>query len=93
MNPNPPPKQLKELPQSPKKGKIYEMYGKQYSINTMKINLDGIIEEYKKITKKHVSPREVPQPVWIEWLKNFGFPEHYQTDYELAERKTIFDKP
>jgi hypothetical protein len=83
---------LRELPKLPKKGKIYEMYGKQFSVNTMKINLNTIIEDFKTRTNMHVSKREVPKPVWIEWIKSFGFPENYQPDYELVEQKTVFDK-
>ena len=85
-------RRLKELPKAPKKGKIYEMYGKQYSVETMKINLNAIIDDFKKLTNMHVGSRDVPQPVWIEWIKNFGFPENYEPDYELEQQKTIFDK-
>ena len=85
-------KKLKELPTVPKKGKIYEMYGKQYSIETMKKNLKIIIENYKELSKMHVGARDVPQPVWIEWLKVFGFPHNYKPQPELLEIKTIFDK-
>ena len=71
MENNTPARKLKELPKLPKKGKIYEMYGKQFSNNTMKINLNTLIEDFKTRTQMHVSKREVPKPVWIEWIKSF----------------------
>ena len=92
MENNIPVRKLKELPKLPKKGKIYEMYGKQFSNNTMKINLNTLIEDFKNRTQMHVSKREVPKPVWIEWIKSFGFPENYEPDFELENQKTIFDK-
>ena len=88
MENNTPARKLKELPKLPKKGKIYEMYGKQFSNNTMKINLNALIEDFKTRSQMHVSTREVPKP----GIKSFGFPENYEPDFELENQKTIFDK-
>lgn len=93
-------RKLNDLPQQPKKGKIYEMYGRQYSVETMKNNLKILIDHYIEITKKviegeekriKVGVRDVPRPVWIEWLKTFGFPANYEPQPELLETKTVFD--
>lgn len=83
---------LKDLPAQPKKGKIYEMYGRQYSIPTMKTNLNALIEEFKKATKMQVNSRDVPRPVWIEWLSTFGFPVGYKQHPEWLEEKTILNQ-
>ncbi len=92
MSDNNPKKPLKDLPFAPKKGKIYEMYGKQFSTQIIRENLNGLIEDYKNIVNKTLSDRGVPRPVWIEWLRNFGFPENYNQVNEWLDEKTVFDK-
>ena len=89
---------LKVLPAEPKKGKIFEMYGKQYSAETIRVNLNGIIEDFKKLSKEKsptreivITSREVPRPVWIEWIKTFGFPVNYEQREDWLNEKTVFD--
>ena len=83
---------LKQLPAEPKKGKIFEMYGKQYSTKVIRQNLNAIIDDFKNRTKGNVSYRQVPRPVWIEWLKIYGFPVNYEPMESWLSEKTIFDK-
>lgn len=82
---------LKPLPFAPKKGKIYEMYGKQFSIAMMKENLDALLDDYVKITSKIISSRAIPRDVWIEFLKAFKAPENYEPKEEWLNEKTVFD--
>lgn len=86
-----PKKMLLELPSHPKRGKIYELYGSQFSLKIIKTNLNSLIEDYKAITNMQVGRNDVPFAVWVEWLKLFGVPKNYQTDEALENKKTIFD--
>ena len=83
---------LRDLPSQPKKGKIYEMYGRQLSVNSMKTNIDALIEDFKKLTGAKLNSREVPRAVWLEWLKTYGFPFGYEQKLEWLQEVTIFDK-
>jgi hypothetical protein len=83
---------LKELPPQPKKGKIYEMYGRQFSTSTIRGNLNTLIDDFKKQTNMIVNSRDVPRPVWLEFLNTFGFPFGYEQKPEWLEEPTIFNK-
>lgn len=83
---------LKELPPQPKKGKIYEMYGRQFSSETIRENLKTIIDDFKEKTGMKVNSRDVPKAVWIEFISIFGFPPGYEQKPEWLEEPTIFNR-
>lgn len=84
--------QKRELPSQPKKGKIFEMYGRQLSSRTIRKNLNTLIEDFSNKTNMYVGPRDVPRPVWIEFLNIFGFPFGYEQRPEWLDEPTIFNK-
>lgn len=83
---------MKELPHCPKKGKIFEMYGRQFSSNTIRENLNTLIDTFRNETKMTINSRDVPRPVWLEFLNIFGFPPGYEQKPEWLEEETIFKK-
>jgi hypothetical protein len=84
-------KTLKDLPYAPKRGKIYEMYGKQFSIAVMKENIDALLDDYAKITNKIIKGRMIPRDVWISFYQDFKAPENYRNNEDWLNEKTVFD--
>ena len=84
-------KLLKPLPFSPKKGKIHEMYEKQIGEKALREKLNNLIalgcEQSGVPFKKNGSI--ITRKVWIEWLKIFGFPEHYQPQENWLEEEGL----
>lgn len=84
-------KPLKQLPYSPKKGKIYEMYQKQIGSQALRDKLNELIIADCLQSKRQYSKwmSIVSRRVWIEWLKIFGFPENYQPQEEWLEEEGL----
>ena len=84
-------RKLKPLPELPKKGKIYEMYGNQIDKDNIRKKLNELIElgchqmglEYK--TGMIIISRKV----WIEWIKCFGFPIGYEKREEWLDEPSL----
>lgn len=83
-----PKRNLKPLPILPKKGKIFEMYNSQIASDQIRKKLNQLIEMYCKKTGLiyKTGYSNIALPVWVEWVKIFGFPAGYETNEDLLNQ-------
>lgn len=81
--------QPKQLPYNVTRGKIFDTYS-HLNPAVVRKSLDVITQEYCKTTKiPFVRFKNIPRPVWVEFIKVQGFPAGYKHEVEWLEEKTF----